>query len=339
MGGGVLRFAHPVLPARKLRDRPVRVVVDGSPFVLFRDARGCAQALADRCPHRFAPLSAGRVRSDGRLQCAYHGWHFDGEGNGVCPSQPSLGKCNATAMRVVERYGYLWLGESDVPSWKFDGYALAGAFATRFDAPLHVALDNFSEDEHTPWVHTRLGWREADADAIQFHAETYDDRTEVHYDAPQRPSWLARLLGLRAGDTFHNDWVTRFDPVHTIYKTFWRDPQTNEERASSIISPIYFVPENAQTTVLHTFVFLRHDPRLPKRLIETLATRLAMREVADDARFIETVRDTPFSMKGMRLDRYDKPLVANHRLLERIYWGTADPAKRIDPEPISAQNR
>jgi phenylpropionate dioxygenase-like ring-hydroxylating dioxygenase large terminal subunit len=34
----------------------------------------------DRCPHRLAPLSEGRLETDGTLQCAYHGWRFDGQG-------------------------------------------------------------------------------------------------------------------------------------------------------------------------------------------------------------------------------------------------------------------
>ncbi|HYN84075.1 MAG TPA: Rieske 2Fe-2S domain-containing protein [Pyrinomonadaceae bacterium] len=110
---GVTRFFHPVLPARKLKDKPVRVVLDGRAHALFRDSRGRAAALLDRCPHRFAPLSAGRVRPDGRLACPYHGWNFDAEGRGRSPSQPSLIKCDVTSLGVVERYDYVWMGARD----------------------------------------------------------------------------------------------------------------------------------------------------------------------------------------------------------------------------------
>ena len=37
-------------------------------------------ALDDRCPHRLAPLSEGRIDETGGLQCSYHGWSFDGSG-------------------------------------------------------------------------------------------------------------------------------------------------------------------------------------------------------------------------------------------------------------------
>ncbi len=37
---------------------------------------------------RLAPLSEGRLESDGTLQCAYHGWTFNGEG--ACTRIPQL---------------------------------------------------------------------------------------------------------------------------------------------------------------------------------------------------------------------------------------------------------
>src|SRR5687768_15590789 len=95
----VTRFFHPVLAAKRLRDKPVRVTIAGQAFVLWRDGAGRAAAFVDACPHRKAPLSAGRVRPDGRLQCPYHGWNFDADGHGRSPSQPKLEKCDATAMQ------------------------------------------------------------------------------------------------------------------------------------------------------------------------------------------------------------------------------------------------
>ena len=65
----VLRFFHPVLASRALGKDPVRVTVDGRHVALFRDGGGRVGALVDRCPHRFAPLSRGRVRPHGRLAC------------------------------------------------------------------------------------------------------------------------------------------------------------------------------------------------------------------------------------------------------------------------------
>ena len=45
------------------------------------------RCLTDRCPHRFAPLSLGRVVAD-TIECPYHGWRFDGTGR--CRAVPGL---------------------------------------------------------------------------------------------------------------------------------------------------------------------------------------------------------------------------------------------------------
>ncbi|QDF00167.1 Rieske 2Fe-2S domain-containing protein [Myxococcus xanthus] len=324
----VIRHFHPVLSARALGTRPVRVEVAGRAYALFRDGTGQPAALADACPHRFAPLSKGTVRADGRLQCPYHGWRFDAEGRGSNPSQPELRNCDARSFQVVERYGYLWLAERDtplsaMPDMGDEGYVFGGAFSTLFAAPLHVSLDNFSEDEHTPYVHTRLGWDDPNADRVEFEARNLEDRTEVHYRAPQRPALIMTVLGVRRGDFFQNDWVTRFDPVRSQYTIRWVAPD-GSPRPFITRANIFFVPETARTTRLHVFSFLRTEQPLLRPLLP-VAARAAMVltwwEVRDDARFITTVADTPYSHKGMRLDRFDTPLVHQRRLLERIYYG------------------
>ncbi|MFP2927894.1 Rieske 2Fe-2S domain-containing protein [Pyxidicoccus sp. 3LG] len=326
----VIRHFHPVLPTRALGKQPVRVEVAGRAYALFRDAQGRPAALADACPHRFAPLSKGKVRADGRLQCPYHGWRFDAEGRGANPSQPDLKHCDTRSFQVVEAYGYLWLAERSTPlsampdmeATEADGYVFGGAFATRFEAPLHVSLDNFSEDEHTPYVHTRLGWDDPRADQVEFEAKNLEDRTEVSYRAPQRAAPLIKLLGVRDGDFFVNRWVTRFDPVRSQYTVSW-ESASGKPRPFITRANIFFVPETANTTRLVVFSFLRTVEPMMRPLLP-VAARAAMAltwwEVRDDSRFIPTVAATPYSHKGMRLDKYDKPLVHQRRLMERIYY-------------------
>ena len=71
------------LPAGELL---ARTLLD-EPLVFYRDASGTPRALADRCPHRFAPLSMGRVCDGGAsVQCPYHGLRFDG--SGACVHNP-----------------------------------------------------------------------------------------------------------------------------------------------------------------------------------------------------------------------------------------------------------
>ncbi|MDE2464918.1 MAG: Rieske 2Fe-2S domain-containing protein [Alphaproteobacteria bacterium] len=64
--------------------KPLSVDIGDQPVVLWRDSQGIARALEDRCPHRRAPLSLGRIRDNGWLQCGYHGWTYDGESGKLC---------------------------------------------------------------------------------------------------------------------------------------------------------------------------------------------------------------------------------------------------------------
>ena len=51
-------------------------------IVVMRTAGGLLRAFADACPHRFAPLSAGKVIDD-CIQCPYHGSVYDAHGRCV----------------------------------------------------------------------------------------------------------------------------------------------------------------------------------------------------------------------------------------------------------------
>lgn len=88
----------------------------GQPVVLFRDAQGVPHALFDRCPHRFAPLSCGKLLDGGAtVQCAYHGLRFDG--SGACVHNPYSDRIPAAAkvrsFPVVERHSCLWIWMGD----------------------------------------------------------------------------------------------------------------------------------------------------------------------------------------------------------------------------------
>lgn len=67
---------------------PLAYSVFGRPLVLWRDEAHRIRCVTDKCPHRAAKLSEGRVR-DGKIECLYHGWQFDG-GSGQCTLIPQL---------------------------------------------------------------------------------------------------------------------------------------------------------------------------------------------------------------------------------------------------------
>jgi phenylpropionate dioxygenase-like ring-hydroxylating dioxygenase large terminal subunit len=61
--------------------RPHPIQLLGRHLVLWYDnAEQQWRVFDDACPHRFAPLSEGRIEKDSSLQCAYHGWRFNSSG-------------------------------------------------------------------------------------------------------------------------------------------------------------------------------------------------------------------------------------------------------------------
>ncbi|KAL9998070.1 putative pheophorbide a oxygenase [Helianthus debilis subsp. tardiflorus] len=75
-------FSHwyPLMPVCDLDKRaPCRKKVMGLDVVVWWDKNENEwKVFDDRCPHRLAPLSEGRIDQWGRLQCVYHGWCFGG---------------------------------------------------------------------------------------------------------------------------------------------------------------------------------------------------------------------------------------------------------------------
>lgn len=87
----------------------------GKNMVFYRTEAGAIVAMRDRCPHRFSPLSKGRIVGDS-IQCLYHGLVFDSSGQ--CISAPLEERAPA-AVRVqcfpiVERdnIAWFWPGEA-----------------------------------------------------------------------------------------------------------------------------------------------------------------------------------------------------------------------------------
>jgi len=87
----------------------------GESIILYRSEAGAPVAMQDRCPHRFAPLSRGKV-VQGTLECGYHGLTFDGSGHCVRnPHGPILSNIAVRHYPMIEAYRalWIWMGEPE----------------------------------------------------------------------------------------------------------------------------------------------------------------------------------------------------------------------------------
>ena len=69
----VAAWDHELIDGTKL----ARTLLE-KPIVLYRGESGRVVAMDDRCCHRGAPLSMGRIEGD-CIRCMYHGMKFDAE--------------------------------------------------------------------------------------------------------------------------------------------------------------------------------------------------------------------------------------------------------------------
>jgi phenylpropionate dioxygenase-like ring-hydroxylating dioxygenase large terminal subunit len=110
---GLRNYWYPILQCEELgQGKPVGIQCLGENLVVWRDERGSPAVLSDRCPHRSAKLSLGRVL-EGKLQCALHGLRFDGAGQCVLipwelDDSPSRNEVHAHSYPAQELGGYIW---------------------------------------------------------------------------------------------------------------------------------------------------------------------------------------------------------------------------------------
>ena len=157
---------HPVASSEALapgKVLPARLL--GRDLALWRDASGGVHVWDDRCPHRGARFSIGRVEQ-GELVCAYHGWRFDPKG--ACtrvPSQPGqpLPRTTARAYAAREAYGLVWacVGEPRGDILPFPEHAdpnlrkvVCGPYEVAASGPR--IIENFLDMSHFFTVHVGM---------------------------------------------------------------------------------------------------------------------------------------------------------------------------------------
>jgi phenylpropionate dioxygenase-like ring-hydroxylating dioxygenase large terminal subunit len=260
--------------------------VCGVPLVLFRGSGGQPFALEDRCPHRNAPLSAGRVRA-GALECAYHGWRFDG--GGACLAVPALGRppeaaaTRATGFPCIEQDGLVWVAPSAAPPpsppRRLPHLGARGYTTVRNElevrASLFRAVENVLDVPHTAYLHGGL-FRRGPGREIEVAVRRWADRCEAEYLGEPRPAGLAgRLLAPHGGVVEHFD---RF-LLPCVAEVEYRLGETSHLVATTAATPL-----DAERTRLFSTVTFRLP--VPGWLVVPVLFPIARGILRQDARML-----------------------------------------------------
>jgi phenylpropionate dioxygenase-like ring-hydroxylating dioxygenase large terminal subunit len=192
----------------------------GEPVLLGRDRAGKVYALKDICPHRAAPLSAGKLtrEADGAesVECPYHGWRF--RTDGACAAIPSLVDDQAmdvSRIRVrnypaVESQGlvFVWIssdprftGEPSEPPPVFPGVVGGGPKLVdrmEFDAHIDHAVVGLMDPAHGPYVHQQWWWRSAKSQHEK--AKKFEPREQGFAMVRHEPSKNSRAYAILGGE-------------------------------------------------------------------------------------------------------------------------------------------
>jgi phenylpropionate dioxygenase-like ring-hydroxylating dioxygenase large terminal subunit len=286
------RWWYVACRSSELRNRPLARTILDRPLVLFRDGDGRAAALADRCAHRNVPLSLGRCVA-GRVECAYHGWQYDG--GGVCRTVPALrgepeGKArNVAAHAVVERQGYVWVcpepgHEPAAPPYAFrhlDDPAYTSIHVSYdVEATLHAALENVLDVPHTAFLHRGL-FRGGERRAVTATVRRWADRTEAAYAGEPLPTGVAaRLLAPRGGVVEH---VDRF-VLPSVGEVEYRLGADSHLLVTNVLTPI-------ADFATRFFAVVTFRLPMPAGLVRAVLSPIARHIFRQDARILKVQTD------------------------------------------------
>lgn len=268
----------------QLKEKPLAAQVIGQHLVLFRKSDGTPAVLIDRCAHRNAALSEGAVRN-GCVECPYHGWQYDGEGEcvripSIDESRPNVHKISVKQFPTKEQDGYIWVymgndtplaGPRPFPHLNEANWTTF-RMKTNFAAGTFSCLENFLDCPHTTHVHTGL-FRSREAKPVRAEVRTSSESVEVEFfEERDAQSLVSKLLFPSKSRMVHTD---RFlMPTTTRVDYFFSD-----KRHFIITSQCTPISENE--TVVYTVVTYRfgHIGRLIRLFFAPLCRRIIQQDV------------------------------------------------------------
>ncbi len=157
------RFWYPVIPIEHLKAGPQRFELLGQGLALFLDEQGVPAALEDRCCHRSARLSLGKICA-GLIACPYHGWQYRRDGQCVLmpqfPERAPAASIRVEAFRCQERYGYAWVALEEplydiprIPEAEDGGFAIVHEFYETWNVAGLRVMENELDMAHPGFVH------------------------------------------------------------------------------------------------------------------------------------------------------------------------------------------
>lgn len=269
------------------------------PLVFYRTLGGQAVAMEDRCPHRCAPLSHGRLFGD-TLQCGYHGACFDAQGKCVSiPGQERIpAKAQVRTYPLVERYkcAWIWLGDPAkadpdlIPDvhWMDDANWVASTGYHHVKANYRLLNDNLLDLSHETYVHGKTIGNAAVAESpVSVRVES--DRVLVDKEMkacnpPPFYQYTARLLPHHRVDRWQK---TTYIPPGYIVIDVGVKPLDEVPGAVTVNGQVIDLITPETETTSHYFWAFARDCRLEESAVTEYLREAVRRTFDEDKEMLE----------------------------------------------------
>ena len=314
---------------------PFERIICNEPIVFFRTVTsGDAVALENRCPHRQAPLSMGKVVGD-NIMCIYHGWHMDR--NGRCsyvPHQDAPSRnARVKSYPIEEQAGFVWIWMGDaaksdpslIPDMPWLVADDRSAVLSRFHvkAGYQLMADNLLDVSHSDFLHAASFGSQAgnkgETDEVRQNMETWSDADSVYSVRSLHNVMLSPMAAAWGGFTQKVSRVSRqkWSPPNTV--NIEVTVENNENRI--IFNHDHIMTPETETSCHYLFAFTRDfalDGGYPsdedvRREQETVIS-------SEDVPMVEAQQHNkirfgdPVDIPG----RADKFLIAVHKRIEEL---------------------
>ena len=282
---------------------PLSRLLLGEPVVLYRREDGTPVALEDRCCHRRAPLSKGKVIGD-RLQCGYHGFTFDASGACVAiPGQDHVPpRVGVGAYPVVERHNFLWIwmgekGRADpalIPDFSRNADPSWATVHDRLPIAANYLLvcENLIDLSHVGFVHTKtIGTDDSGAKLAFERGEGFVKVVREPVEVDTAPHNLKQGMGPRS---VLEKTITFTPPCHIVIDVRTTEvsqkPGSNRPMSLGITVLNACTPETDSST--HYFWASARDYQQDDKQVDAFMTKLTVAAFDEDKDMLEAQQRT-----------------------------------------------
>jgi len=362
-----INFWYPICTTEELdQENPRRAELLGVRLVVFRDSSGSARVLSDTCIHRGGSLAKGEVIND-CVQCPYHGWEFDGDGQ--CTKIPPMGDATPPARAKVdsypvdEKYGVVFAFMGDLPEAERpplyeieelgkEGWQISGPVVLEVPTYFERSIENGLDPLHNEFVHPGQGAPRVETDQIEMEDAKWGSRFVSNFNGYTQAENRLKVAktsdtdteGLHAGTWYHgpNTMVTEIHlPGNNSFVQHAYEAPISDTRTR-----IYLLSARNNTLGAENDQWI-HDTYLkiaaedveilenlwPVRTPDTLTSELMMPGDAPVVRYREYLKD--WEQRGWHIDQ---------KTMQQEYgdtaWAIPCPARResgnwvLDPVPL-----